>query len=136
MDLGILSLIPSRSFQKLQQFRQLLPRKIAAAPVKGQDFFLFYCLDGSFFHVFCFCKGKLFRYVVGKTAFVTGRSSVNNRLMVAEKTGIIQVEIIIPYGIPAAQRIIEGCVQMIILSADSDDIPGMAVFDLFFRVCF
>lgn len=41
MDLGILSLIPSRSFQKLQQFRQLLPRKIAAAPVKGQDFFFF-----------------------------------------------------------------------------------------------
>jgi hypothetical protein len=58
--------------------------------------------------------------------------------MVAEHRLIVEVKIIVTaLGIlprPSGQTIVKCRIQMIILPADAHDIPGVAVFDAFFRI--
>ena len=136
MDPGILPFFLRRVFQHLQKPGKLLPGKVPAPPMKGKHFILFGGLYGPFFHIFYFRKGKLFGYVVRRTIVCTGRCLIHDRFVIPEKPGIIQIKIIIPYSVPVTQRIVEGGVQMIIGSSDSDNIPGMAVLDTFLRICF
>ena len=58
--------------------------------------------------------------------------------MVTEDVFVIQIKIIVTdtgWGVFVfAQSIIESGIQMIVLSVDPDDVPGMTVFDPFFRI--
>ena len=58
--------------------------------------------------------------------------------MVPEDGFIVQIEIIVADFLPShtafSQTVVKRGIQMIIHAVDADNVPGMAVFDAFFRI--
>ena len=67
-----------------------------------------------------------------------GRSRGNQRFMVTEDGFIIEIKVVISdlrTGLEAfSEAVVEGCIEVIISFSNLYDIPGMAVFDAFFRI--
>ena len=67
----------------------------------------------------------------------TVRCCCNQWLMIFENLFVIQIKVIITNifdFITLAKCIIKCCIQMIVCTADPDNVPGMTVFDSFFRI--
>ena len=60
-------------------------------------------------------------------------SRCDQRFVITKDIFVIQIEVVITDAI-VAQGIVKGGIQVIIFSAQLYNIPGMAVFDPFFRV--
>ena len=95
-------------------------------------------LQGTFVDFLLLCEGELFLLVVKMIAVGAGRSRGNQRFMVTEDGFIIEIKVVISdlrTGLEAfSEAVVEGCIEVIISFSNLYDIPGMAVFDAFFRI--
>ena len=67
----------------------------------------------------------------------TVRCCCDQRFMVFKNMSIVQIKVIVAdvcSFITVSKCIVKCCIQMIVCTADSDNVPGMTVFDSFFRI--
>ena len=122
--------------QCFHQLHQDFAGQIPSAPVEHKRKVLPDCHLRTFADILDFGKGELVLTVIETVAAGTGGDWIDYRLMVPEKTGVIQIEVVVSDEIVLSQGVIKGGVQMKILSAQSKDVPGVAVFDPLFRIGF
>ena len=95
-------------------------------------------LEGAFVDVFQLGKGQLFLAVVEVASVRAGGGRSDQWFMVTKDVFVIQIKIIVADADRAvlvfAKSIVKGGVQMVVLSVNPDNIPGVAVFDPFFRI--
>ena len=112
--------------------------EITASPVKSEFTAFSGSLQSTLVNIFDFGERKLFFAVVGVAAVRAGGSRSDQWLMVTEDVFVIQIKIIVADTdriiLVSAKCIVKSGIQMIILSVDSDNVPGMAVFDTFFGI--
>lgn len=112
--------------------------EISASPVEG-EFAAFFCgLEGTFVYVFQFGEGQLFLAVIKVVSIRAGRCRSDQWFMVTEDVFVIQIKIIVADAdrtvLVFAKSIVKGGIQMVVLSVNPDNIPGVAVLDPFFRI--
>ena len=114
--------------------------EISASPVEREFTAFFGGLEGAFVDVFQLGKGQLFLAVVEVASVRAGGGRSDQWFMVTKDVFVIQIKIIVADADRAvlvfAKSIVKGGVQMVVLSVNPDNIPGVAVFDPFFPDCF
>ena len=125
--------MPGSLLQLLHEPNQYLPGKKAPSPMYRQRKSFANCLGSTFADLFLFGEGQLPASVIALGTVGTGGNREENRLMIPEYPPVIQIEIVIPQEIFSCKGTVKGGVQMIILSFQADDVPGMAIFDPFVR---
>ena len=115
-----------------------LTGEITASPVEREFSAFFGGLEGAFVDVFQLGKGQLFLAVVEVASVRAGGGRSDQWFMVTKDVFVIQIKIIVADTdriiLVSAKCIVKCGIQMIILPADAHDIPGVAVFDPFFRI--
>ena len=112
--------------------------EISASPVKCEFTAFFGGLESTFIDILKPGERELFLTVIAVAAVRTGRRRCDQRFMIPENIFVIQIEIVIADAdrsvLIFAQSIVEGGIQMIVLPVDADNVPGVAVFNAFFRI--
>ena len=128
-DLRVAALLLRRLLQQLQQFLQRFPGQIAAAPVEEKELSLADGLRGPLGHILLLREGQLHFPVIGPGAVIAGGGGVEQRLMIPQQMLVIQIEVIVADHAVMAEAVVKSDVQVVILPAQPDDVPRMAVFD-------
>ena len=118
---------------QFQKFPENLPCEITTTPVKGKDATFFCCLQRTLVHILLLRKGQFLFSIIEMIPIRTVWSRCDQRFVITKDIFVIQIEVVITDAI-VAQGIVKGGIQVIIFSAQLYNIPGMAVFDPFFRV--
>ena len=134
-DGGVAAALLCRFLQNPHQFRKDVPVQRAAPPVEHEGQPLAQGHLGTFAHLLRRGKGALLELIVGVLPVRTGRQGIEGSLVVPEEALVVQVEVVVPEDAVLPQGVVEGGVQVIILSVQLQNVPGVAVFHATLRVC-
>ena len=118
---------------QFQKFPEDFPGEIAAPPVEGKSTTFFRRLQSALIYILLFREGQFLFFIIKVIPVCTFWRRRDQWLMIPENIFVIQIEVVVTDAI-VTQGIVKSCIQMVLLTIDFYDIPGMAVFDPFFRI--